>query len=484
MRASRWPVFANDETVDRTLKHSIKDGIYFSAMTGGAESYFSAFAIHLQASTTLVGLLASLPPLLASSMQVLSAWLGRRLRRRRELIVTGALFQAACFIPIALVPLVLPQHAAWLLLPLVFLYFCGPNLGAPQWNSLVGDLLPEARRGRFFALRTRLSSVASLSALIVAGLVLDVADRYQNAYWGFVVIFMLGAGMRCLSTYHLNAMQEPSSRVAALEIPDDLTLWRRLRHSRLLRFSLFFAAMQFAVAISGPYFTLYMLRDLALSYLEFMIITTMSVLVQFLTLNRWGRLSDLFGNRLLLLTTGTIITIIPSLWLVSTNFFWLLAVQALSGLGWAGFTLSATGSVFDLTPAEHRATLFAAHNVLAAVAVFLGAGTGAVLAPLIPDQLSLLGREIHVMTPLHGLFFFSSLTRLMVALSFLPLLREVRRVRPMSMTGLIFRVTRMHPVSGLIYDIVGRFRRGTDPVSGNRKADGQNHGGSQTTNTE
>jgi MFS family permease len=460
--------FSSDPTVERSLQHSIKDGIYYSAMTGGAESYFAAFAIHLHAGTTLVGLLASLPPLLASSTQVLSAWLGRRLGRRKELIVSGALLQAVCMLPIAFVPLVVPQHAAWLLLPLVFLYFCGPNFGAPQWNSLVGDLLPESRRGRFFARRTRLSSIASLSALIVAGLVLDAADRLEHAYWGFVVIFMLAAGVRCLSAYHLNEMQEPTHRVAALEIPDDLTLWRRLRHSRLLRFSVFFAAMQFAVAISGPYFTLYLLRDLELSYLEFMIVTTMSVLVQLLTLNRWGRLSDLFGNRLLLITTGSIITFIPALWLISTNFFWLLAVQTLSGLGWAGFTLSATGSVFDLTPREHRATLFAAHNVLAAMAVFLGASVGAALAPLIPEQVSLFGGTLDVLTPLHGLFLVSALTRLGVALTFLPLLKEVRRVRPMSMGGLIFRVTRMHPVSGLIYDIVGRFRGDADSEQNDR----------------
>jgi MFS family permease len=201
-----------------------------------------------------------------------------------------------------------------------------------------------------------------------------------------------------------------------------------------------------------------------------MVVTTMSVVIQFLTLNRWGRLSDLFGNRLLLITTGIIITIIPALWLVSTDFVWLLAVQALSGLGWAGFTLSATGSVFDLTPREHRATLFAAHNVLAATAVFLGASTGAALAPLVPEQLSLLGWTHDVMTPLYGLFLLSALIRLSVALTFLPMLKEVRRVRPMSMGGLIFRVTRMHPISGLIYDIVGQFRRGGGSARSERDA--------------
>ncbi|HEY5646113.1 MAG TPA: MFS transporter [Pseudomonadales bacterium] len=455
---SKGRAYSDDPQVESSLRHSIKDGIWFSTMTGGAESYFSAFAIYLHASTTVVGLLASLPPLLASFMQMASAWIGRRFRIRKRLIVFGALLQAACLIPLAMSPVLAPDHAAWLLLPIVFVYFCGPNLGAPQWNSLIGDLVPESWRGRFFAERTRLSSVASVTALIVAGLILDATDRWSDAYWGFAVVFGLAALARCTSAYHLEKMHEPTAKVAALEVIEDLSLWRRFRHSRLLRFSLFFAAMQFAVAISGPYFTLYLLRDLSLSYFEFMTITVASVLVQFLTLNRWGRLADVFGNRLLLITTGSIITIIPSLWLISTHYGWLLVVQAISGLAWAGFTLSATAYVFDLTPSQHRATLIAVHNVFAAIAVFLGASLGALLVRFVPEEIALFGYTISVFTPLYGLFLASCLTRLGVALLFLPLLREVRRVRPMSVGGLIFRVTRMHPVSGLIYEIVGRVK--------------------------
>lgn len=450
--------FSSDPQTEQSLRHSIRDGVYFSAMTGGAESYFSAFAIFLQASAPMIGMLASLPPLLASSMQVLSVWLGSRLRERKKIIVAGALFQAACLLPLVLLPVLIPEYATALLILIVFLYLCGPNLGAPQWTSLIGDLLPESRRGRFFAERTRLASVASVTALALAGLTLEVWDRAGSAYLGFATIFILAAIMRCMSAYHLNAMVEPTRHTGNLQIPDDLSLWRRLRHTSLLRFSLFFAAMQFAVAVSGPYFTLYMLRDLGLSYAEFMILTVASVLVQFLTLNRWGRLSDLFGNRLLLITTGIIITIIPALWLVSTNYYWLLVVQSVSGLGWAGFTLSATAFVFDLTPSEHRSTLFAVHNILAALAVFLGASVGGLLAVLLPVEINLLGLELSLMTPLYGLFFLSCVLRLTVAAIFLPLLREVRRVRRMSVGGLIFRVTRMHPISGLVYDLVGRAR--------------------------
>jgi MFS family permease len=466
LRSSNSQRLVKDPVVDRSLRHSLWDGVYFSAMIGTAESYFSAFAVHLRASTSQIGVLAALPPLLASLMQLASAWLGRRLGKRREIIVLGALLQAGALIPLALLPLALPELAVPALILCAVVYFAGPNLGSPQWGSLMGDLVPENYRGRFFALRTRLSSLANFSALIVAGFLLEGFDTLGLTYWGFVTLFLIAAMLRLASTWHLHQMHDPPGHVAAIEMPWHRELWVGLRDSGLLGFSLFFAAMQFAVAIASPFFTLYMLRDLHFSYVAFMFNTAASVCIQFLTLNRWGRLSDLFGNRLIMVTTGVIIPFLPALWIFSTQYVYLLAVQVVSGLVWAGFTLSATNSVFDLTPRARRATLMAVHNVLAATATFAGALLGGWLGTHLPDSLSVVGIEWSWLTPLYGVFIVSTVARLGVAAVFLPRLREVRKVRPMTRSGLIFRVTRLHPVSGLIFDVVGRFRRNADDEPG------------------
>jgi MFS family permease len=461
-RSNSAQLLVKDPVVDRSLRHSLRDGIYFSAMIGTAESYFSAFAVHLRASTAQIGILAALPPLLAALMQLASAWLGRRIGKRREIIVFGALLQAGVLVPLALLPIAFPAFAVPLLIVCTIVYFAGPNLGSPQWGSLMGDLVPESHRGRFFALRTRLSSLANFSALILAGFLLEGFDTLGYTYWGFVTLFIGAAGLRLASAWHLQQMHDPPGHVAALEMPWHRELWHGLRETGLLGFSVFFACMQFAVAIASPFFTLYMLRDLEFSYVAFMFNTAASVCVQFFTLNRWGRLSDLFGNRLILVTTGIVIPFLPALWLVSTHYVYLLGVQALSGLVWAGFTLSATNSVFDLTPRERRATLMAVHNVLAATAVFAGAMLGGWLGSRLPESLVVGGWAWEWLTPLYGVFIVSTLARIAVAAIFLPRLREVRKVRPMTRSGLIFRVTRLHPVSGLMFDVVGRLRRGDD----------------------
>ena len=59
-------------------------------MAGVGENYFSAYAVFLKATTQQVGLLAALPPLLASFAQMLAVVLGQVMGIRKGIIVFGA----------------------------------------------------------------------------------------------------------------------------------------------------------------------------------------------------------------------------------------------------------------------------------------------------------------------------------------------------------------------------------------------------------
>jgi hypothetical protein len=130
-------------------------------MAGVGENYFSAYAVFLKATTQQVGMLAAVPPLVASFAQMLSVVLGQVMDVRKGIIVFGALLQILGLLLVAILPGLFTDWAFSLLLFSVILYFVGPNLGAPLWGSLMGALVPENVRGRFFARRTRMSSVAS-----------------------------------------------------------------------------------------------------------------------------------------------------------------------------------------------------------------------------------------------------------------------------------------------------------------------------------
>jgi MFS family permease len=452
--------FSRDPEVDRSLRHSLKDAGAFAVMAGFGETYVSAFALFLRASTVQIGWLASIPPLLASIAQLLSAWLGRNPGRRKTIILAGSALQGIAWIPLLLLPLLFSEWALPLLIVCTLICQSGAHLAAPQWSSLMGDLVPTRRRGRFFGVRTRLMTALTFFSLLAGGLILDTASRLDKTVFGFVLLFGIAALARFVSVYHLSKMTDPP-----VSHPSDLDFrftkgWMyRLSNSNAVRFSAFFALVQFAVAVSSPFFTVFMLRDLQFTYLEFTINTAMAILVQFLTMAQWGRIGDVFGNRRILAVAGVVICILPSLWLVSQNFWYLLAIQAVSGFAWAGFSLAASNFVYDLIGPQHRATYLSVHNVLAGIGIFCGASLGGYLGSVIPVEIEISGTVYSWLSPLCGLFIVSSVLRALVMLILLPKLREVRVVRPISYGQLVFRVTRVNALAGVVFDIVGTRRR-------------------------
>jgi MFS family permease len=452
----------SDPKTDESLRHSLKDAAAFATMVGIGETYLSAFALFLKASTPQIGLLASLPPLLASFVQLFSAWLGHFTGQRKMIVLIGASVQAFAWLPLVLLPMLFRDAAVPLLIAAVVIYQCGANLSTPQWGSMMGDIVPTRRRGRFFALRTRIVSLVTFIALLLGGLTLHTASKSGHTYQGFLMLFGIAMLARVVSVYHLSKMHDPSGHVAAMEVPVGTAWWQRIRQSNFVRFSIFFALTQFSVAIASPFFTVYMLRDLQFSYVAFMTNTGMAILAQFLTLNQWGRISDVFGNRRILAATGMLIPLMPLLWIFSTNFWYLLVIQALSGLAWAGFSLSAGNFLYDLIARDKRATYLAIHNVLASTGIFAGAMLGGYLGAVLPTQVELFGTTFSWFSPLLGVFAISTVVRAIIVIALVPKIREVRNVRDISLTDLMFRVTRVNALAGMVFDVLGTKPKGRD----------------------
>ncbi len=450
-------LYSSDPAAERSLKHSLRDGMAGAVMAGGGELYFSAYALALGAEAADIGLLAAAPPLLGSFAQLLAAGIERDIGRRKRLILAGVAVQALTWPLILILPRLFPEWAVTLLIGCVVLYYAAWNFASPVWMSLMGDLVPESRRGRFFARRTRLMSLTTFLALLAAGSVLHLAERQAATAFGFAAIFTLAAVARLYSLYQLGCMVEPA-RAADPPPPPERGRWRRLRHSSFARFTLFQALTGFAVMLAAPFFTVYMLRDLQFSYLEFTVVTGVSVLAQFLTLNTWGRLSDAFGNRVILVATGTLIPLMPALWLVSTDFGWIFLIQILGGFGWSGFALAAGNYLYDTVAPARRARYLAVNAVLSALGVCGGALAGGALAERLPAAVALGGFEIVWPSALSWLFLLSALARAACMLAFLPSLREARTVRTLPASRALFRITQHHAQAGLSFGL-GVFRR-------------------------
>ena len=461
--------YSRDPLVERSLRYSVRDGVAWSVMFGAGESYLQAFAVFLKASTAQMTLLTALPSLLGSLSQLASAWIAGRAIPRKRLIFGGVLLQALTWLPIIALAFVQTEYAVPLLIFWVALYYIGGQFAAPPWSSLISDLVPERRRGRFFGRRTQLMSMFTFASLTLAGLMLEFFEQRQAAAWGFALLFALALAARLYSLRQLMRMHEPMGRLAPFTLPPLGGLLQRMRGSDFVCFALFVACMNLAVAIASPFFTLYMLRDLQFSYLEFTAANGFYVLMQFVALGAWGRVSDVFGNLRVLQVTSVVFPALPILWVVFPNFWAILLFQLVGGIAWAGFSLAAGNFLYDVVPPEKRAAYSAVHQTLSNTAIFAGALIGGTLATHVPHALELAGHTVAFTSGLWAALTLSTVARALVVAIFLPRLRERRPVRPISAAALAIRVMRANILAEWLFELLParsrqpRSRRSSSP---------------------
>jgi MFS family permease len=438
----------------KTLDFSQKEAVASSTMTSTCDNFINAFALHLQATNVQMGFLIAFPQLLGSIMQLVSVWIGSVLTRRRVVIVTSIL-QTGLMLCLAIVALLRSADVVQTLIMLVVLYHAASNLIQPQWRAWMGSIVPQKQRGVFFAARTRLTMATSLMVFLGGGLFLTFTASAGYAGAGFFLLFLTAAAGRAMSCYFLWKMHDPEPQPVLPEANVFFSTLRivgqSLHDSTFRNYSFFVAGMQGMVAISGPFFAVYMLNELQFTYLEYSLSLMASIATQFFMLRWWGKISDKHGNRLVMLLCSAAIPVVPVLWLFSDDFYYVLFVQLASGLAWSGFNLTTANYLYDIRPHHTNFATYAAVQAgITAVAVFCGGIAGGYLASIAPMIAALLPFELG--SALFIVFFVSGLMRAAVLLWFIPRAEEPHiRTRP-QLLQIIFRVARYNAISGVVLD--------------------------------
>lgn len=420
-------------------------------MIGFGESFFVPYAVFMKASAFQVGLLSSLPQALGALLQVFSNWLIRGLASRKRLVVSGGALQALMLLPIAFVFFFGELKIPYLIL-FACLYFGFGMIVGPAWNSWMGDLVVEDRRGAYFGRRSKITGATTFVSLLLAGWIMQQfgGSGAERQYNGFVIIFMIAFACRMGSVRYLLKKFEPPYAVLREAEFSFLGFLRQAIFRNYGRFVIYLGLMNFSVFVAAPFFTPYMLNDLKLDYLTFTIINASAVIAKVLTLPIWGRAADRFGARRVLGLTGYLMPIVPIVWLVSSNIYWLIAIQLFSGFIWAGFEIAAFSFIFDSTSPQKRATCVAYYNMINGTAVLSGAMIGSYLLHLNPGWFA--SAYIFV-------FLISGLFRFLVSFAILPRLREVRQVETIGYSRLFLKVVASMPTEGVLYELIPFWRK-------------------------
>jgi MFS family permease len=409
-RRSLEPRAAPQGRLRSDLREITADGAAFSVMVGAGETYLVPFALALGIAAGEASLLATLPVLAGSLLQLVAPAGVRRLGSYRRWVVGCAVLQALCFAP--LVAAAFAGAASPLLLFVVGAAYWGFGMATgPAWNAWVGTIVPGRLRARFFAQRARLAQLALLAGMVAGGYALEWGKRAGAELVTFGALFAAACAARLVSSRFLAGMSERPGLAGRLEAIDFRGVLRELRGHDAGRIVGWLIAMQVTVNLAAPFFTPYMLGPLAFSYDGFMLLTATSFVSRVAVLPWLGRLAER-GRAAHVLRLGALgIVPLPALWLVSDDFGYLVALQAFAGCAWAAVELATLLVFFDGLAQERRTSVLAVYNLASSAAVALGSLLGAAVFVALGS-----GAAAYA-----ALFAVSSIARAMT----LPLLRRV-----------------------------------------------------------
>lgn len=422
-----------------SLDASWKEGIFGSIMIAVTDYYLIPLGLLLGASPFQIGLLVAVPHLLGSIVQLVAVRIVRMFGSQLTFIVRGALTQATFLLPVAFLPFLRVSGRVGILVVLVTIFRILAHVIGTAWGNLVSSYLPSEERGRYFGWRSQIVGMAGVGGVVLGALLLFLVKKVSPDL-AFFLLFLLTALTRFQSARLLAKMED----VPIETKPEaDFTFYQfliRFRESNFVKFVFYVSSITFATNLAAPYFSVFMLRDLHMTYLEYMAVHLAAVAAGLVAFPIWGRHADVVGNARVLKLTGLFIPVIPVLWIFSHHTIYLVMVEIIAGFVWGGFNLCTTNFIYDAVAPEKRMRCLSYFNLINGIGIFAGASVGGYWA----DHLPAIGGF-----SLHTLFILSGLGRFV---SFFLLSRKFREVREsaekISSFDLFFSVVGLRPLAG------------------------------------
>jgi MFS family permease len=394
-------------------------------------------ALVLGATNTLVGLIAAMQYLAVMVSQAPGALLADRYPKRRMIAAifagTGRLLW---IFAIAAILLIKNDTISWLVV-FLFLFWFTASLADPAWTSLMGDVVPEKKRGRFFGKRNAIIGVGGMAAMFCAGKFLDLFPKGSTV--GFAVIFAIAIAFGMLSIYFISKIREPRMKPHVHRLRDFLDIGSDFK--KFTKIMIFF---NFGYMFASPFFTVFALKNLGIDYTLFVTFTMVSAFTTIISQPYWGKILDIFGDKpvSVVCMAGTSLVPLFTLFLTPQNFYWIIPINMISGFAWAGQNLAAYNLLLDFSDRKKRAMQVADYNMLVAIPL--------IIAPMVGGLVADYGFLILSGLPL--VFAIAFVLRLLAAY-FMAGLREPR-VKKEYRAGDVFRAAvSINFARGIVYDI-------------------------------
>ncbi len=342
----------------RALRLFLYNGIFWAAygqVAGVMTPVFTGFALFLGVKESDIGTIASFAAL-AGLAQLFSLSLTRNIHRKPLFIIWVGFVEIITVLSVIFIPLVFPKNLWFIgLIVLVTVGTIFGHLVSPVFQGWFATAIPQQMRARYLSKRTTAVYLTAIITAYATGRFLDTVGGYKGFLWVFCFGMAAGiAGYVVLFKVPFPQMRGPAPTGF---LP---SLFGPFHNRDFRQLLIFYITWVFAVGIASPFYTVFMLKRIELSYSTIAILNNIQMVCFILGLRFCGEFIDRHGNKPILQILMVPRVLIPIMWVFNCkeNFFLLPIVMALSGFVFSGLTVAINNFLYGIAPQGEEKTSF------------------------------------------------------------------------------------------------------------------------------
>lgn len=369
-----------DTKAKQNLKMNTIDGAFAAMSDNLSNPFLGLYALSLGASISQIGMLNAFPTLLGNILQLPYGILAGRISNRKALIAIGSLWNRCSWLLIAFLPfLVKLEWGVSILIVLATLRVVGATLGVPAWIAIQAEIVPKPIRGRHYANRNIIMNIVALAAVLFAGKILTL--RYPVNYRILFVLAWITGLVSLWAFLQIKVQQAPQSTRTSAAQREKRGF--SLRHNKdFAYYCLAFFVWSLGVNLISPLTPVYFIQVLNGTEALWAYVQSAAIIGTILCQRYWGRLTDVFGQKNIMVKAGLGAAMVPFWWFIAPNPLLGLAVQFWGGIMWGGHNLAAFNLLLEVTPDSSRSLYVGVYNALIGLATAGGQLLGGYMAEL------------------------------------------------------------------------------------------------------
>ena len=327
------------------------------------------FAKSLNASATVLGIVAGMMPLLVIFQIPAASHIGRVGYKR--FVYAGWGLRVMFIFALALIPVAgsFLAHATQLalLLLLLFCFNLSRGISSAAWLPWITTLIPETMRGQFLAREATLVSFANFATLALAALCLGASP----APWQFSLLFVISAVMGAISLQYLKRIPDVEVPVAERESKQAVPWLEIAAYPPFRRLLVYILGWSVAYGGVNTFTVAYLKAATPMSDGTILLLTGLAFLGGLTALWMFRARIDQFGCKPVIGVSLLGWLAIVSGWLLlatglyPTSFGLVLALNLAMGFVYTLVNVNNTRLAMALTPAMGRSHFFALYSVVA-----------------------------------------------------------------------------------------------------------------------